>query len=36
MESLAKNETWVLVNKLEGAKILAYKWLYKKKEGTWC
>lgn len=33
MSSLYKNETWKLVDRPVGEKILLYKWLYKVKEG---
>ena len=31
MNSLKKNQTWVLVNKLEILKLVGYKWIYKRK-----
>lgn len=33
MLSLEKNNTWVLVNKPKGAKVIDCKWIYKVKEG---
>ncbi|KAL5574150.1 hypothetical protein UlMin_023747 [Ulmus minor] len=34
MNSLAKNETWTLVEKPTKQKIVGCKWIYKLKEGT--
>ena len=33
IESLRKNDTWVLVEKPEGQKFIRCKWIYKQKEG---
>ena len=33
MESLDKNNTWVLVNKLKEQKLVGCKWILKQKEG---
>lgn len=33
MDSLYKNETWILVDKPEGQKVVPCKWLYKLKDG---
>ncbi|KAG8501095.1 hypothetical protein CXB51_003175 [Gossypium anomalum] len=34
MESLHKNRTWDLVKLPKGKKVVRYKWVFKKKEGT--
>lgn len=34
MESLHKNQTWELLNRPKGQKIVGRKWVFKKKEGT--
>lgn len=34
MDSLYKNDTWVLVNKTKNHKLVDCKWLYKVKEGS--
>ncbi|KAL1536502.1 hypothetical protein AAHA92_29144 [Salvia divinorum] len=31
IESLIKNKTWILVDKVEGRKVISCKWIYKKK-----
>ncbi|CAM8878647.1 unnamed protein product [Rhodiola kirilowii] len=37
MDSLMKNETWELVDRPKGQKLVGCKWIYKRKEGyTWC
>ena len=33
MESLSKNQTWELVRKPDGQKLVSCKWIYKLKEG---
>ena len=33
MESLRKNDTWILVEKPEGQRLIGCKWIYKQKEG---
>ncbi|CAM8887274.1 unnamed protein product [Rhodiola kirilowii] len=33
MESLIKNETWELVNRPKGQKLVGCKWIFKRKEG---
>ena len=33
MDSLTKNKTWTLVQKLKGRKIIGCKWIFKRKEG---
>lgn len=33
LSSLEKNNTWVLITKHKGAKIIGSKWLFNKKEG---
>ncbi|CAM8941031.1 unnamed protein product [Rhodiola kirilowii] len=33
MDSLMKNETWELVDRPKGQKLVGCKWIYKKKEG---
>ncbi|KAL5548863.1 hypothetical protein UlMin_004094 [Ulmus minor] len=35
MDSIAINETWTLVEKLEKQKIVGCKWIYKLKEGIY-
>ena len=32
MESLEKNGTWILVNRLGQQKLVGYKWIYKIEE----
>ena len=34
IESLRKNQTWVLIDKPQGQRIVGCKWLHKIKEGT--
>ena len=33
MESLHKNQTWVLVAPPKGQKVISCKWIFKRKEG---
>lgn len=33
IDSLEKNQTWELVHRLEGKKLVGCKWIYKKNEG---
>lgn len=33
MESLIKNKTWVLVDRVKGQKLIGCKWLFKRKSG---
>ena len=34
IESLHKNHTWELLKPPKGRKIISYKWVFKRKEGT--
>lgn len=34
IDSLIKNKTWILVDKVDGRKVISCKWIFKKKLET--